>query len=661
MNGLNLKNIVAHLRLRFSGYFTLLILLTIALGLLRVYFFFKYSDAYTGIEAASVLKAFVQGARFDLSTVSIMSAPFFLALFFPGIALSRFLRRGILAALLAWYIVLLVYNFIDIQYYTYAQRHLTFELGNTWKDTDVIVKIGLSRYVPEFIGLIVFLVAFSAAFVWSLKGRRRSPLTCRGSYIACVGIDAVVFILVVVLTVVFARGGVQMKPMSIKNAFANDRIELGALALNGIYSTFNTLYNTNDDKNIEVLNAIKFENKADVAGFIVDRTKETSRPEYPLFRKYNYPENGGRKLNVVIFLMESWSAKFMGSLGGKVEAAPFFSSLSKEGMLLNNCFANAQRSYEGLTATLGSMPSWKGMSLDQGGLLYQTRLEPAVSALKRNGYDTIFIHGARPGSLGFDSLAKRFGFQRHLSREDFGNLDGIDDGVWGIYDEYAFLRANEEFDKMEKPFFGVVYSLTSHTPYKVPSKEFEHFGPDVDHRDFLNSMRYSDYALGKFFEKARKSKYFKDTLFVIVADHTEGVSTGDNIFNNYHIPCLFYGAGVAPSVYEGVASQLDILPTVLDILNVDAPFTSWGKSILSNGERRALLPRGDMFVWVNGKYMLLTDLQNPLGLYDYKSDPAQNKLKEVSEKEYKPLKEEFQQYMKFSYDLILSNSVRPPQ
>lgn len=661
MNVLNLKNILAHLRLRLSGYFTLLILLAAALGLSRVYFFIKYSDVYSGIEAASILKAFLQGARFDLSTVSIMSAPFFLALFFPGVALSRFLRRGILAALLVWYAVLLVYNFIDIQYYTYAQRHLTFELGNTWKDTDVILKIGLTRYIPEFIGLIVFLVVFSGAFVRAHRGRRSSPLACRGAYLACVGLDAFVFVLVVVLTVIFARGGVQMKPMSIKNAFANDRIELGALALNGIYSTFNTLYNTKDDGNIEVLNAIKFENKADVAGFMVDRSKETTRPEYPLFRHFNYPGNGGKKLNVVIFVMESWSAKFIGSLGGRTEAAPFFSQLSKEGMLLSNCFANAQRSYEGLTATLGSMPSWKGMSLDQGGLLYQTRLEPAVSALKRNGYGTIFIHGARPGSLGFDSLAKRFGFERHLSREDFGDFEGIDDGVWGVFDEYSFLRANDEFEKMKKPFFGVVYSLTSHTPYKVPSKEFEYFGKDVGHRDFLNSMRYSDYALGRFFEKARQSNYFKDTLFVIVADHTEGVSTGDSVYNSYHIPCLFYGAGIKPSVYEGVASQLDILPTVLDMLGVDTPFTSWGKSILSNGERRALLPRGDMFVWVNGRYMLMTDLQNPMGLYDYKADPAQNRLKEVPEKEYKPLKEEFQQYMKFSYDLILSNSVRPPQ
>ncbi len=660
MNGFNLKNILGHFRHRLSGYFTLLLLLTAALGLLRVYFFLKYSGAYAGIDASSILKAFAQGARFDLSTVSIMSAPFFLVLFFPGVALSRFLRRGILAGLLIWYIVLLVYNFIDIQYFTYAQRHLTFELGNTWKDTDVILKIGLARYVPEFIGLIVFIALFSAVFVRSLRRRTGSPLEKKGSYIACVGLDAFAYLLIIALTVVFARGGVQMKPMSIKNAFASDRIELGALALNGIYSTFNTLYNTGEDKNLERLKSMKFENVADVAGFIVDREKESSVPEYPLFRKYNYPD-GGKKMNVVIFVMESWSAKFTGALNGGLDAAPVFSALSKDGMLLNNCFANAQRSYEGLTATLGSMPSWKGMSLDQGGLLYQTRLEPAVSALKRNGYDTIFIHGARPGSLGFDSLARRFGFERHLSREDFGSLEGIDDGVWGVYDEYAFLRAHEEFDKMKGPFFGVVYSLTSHTPYKVPSKDFEYFGKDVEHRDFLNSMRYSDYALGKFFEKARQSKYFKDTLFVIVADHTEGVSTGDSIYNNYHIPCLFYGAGVKPSVYEGVASQVDILPTVLDMLNVNAPFTSWGKSILSDGERRALLPRGDMFVWVDGRYMLMTDLQNPLGLYDYRAEPAQNRLKGMPEKEYRPVMEEFQQYMKFSYDLILSNSVRPQQ
>jgi len=651
------RDSLTHARLKFKGFFVPLILFAAALSAGRLYFFIKYHDTYSGIDASSIAWAFVQGMRFDLSTAALMSAPVFLVLFFPGISLSRLLRRALLATLLAWYAALLAYNFIDIQYYSFAQRHLTFELSNTWRDTGVIVKIGLARYVPEFIALVLFIVLFGSVYIYLAREKKRSPLAAPGGYLASIAVDAGVFLAIAALTVVLARGGVQMKPLSIKNAFSSDRIEVGTLALNGIYSTFNTLYNNNEDKNLEILRRTSFEKEADVQGFIVDRSKEGAAEGYPLFRKFNYPDGERKNMNVVIFVMESWSAKFIGSLGGKVEAAPFFSSLSKDGMLLNNCFANAQRSYEGLSATLGSLPSWKKMSLDQGGLLYQTRLEPAVSSLKRYGYETIFVHGARPGSLGFDSLVKRFGFQRHISRDDFD--DSGDDGTWGIYDEYTFQKADEEFSKTREPFFAAIFSLSSHTPYKLPSKEFEHFGSEVQYSAFLNSMRYSDHALRKFFEKARRSDYFKNTIFVIVGDHTEGHSTRESVYEGYRVPCLFYGPGVKPSVDQAVASQVDILPTVFDMLKVPAPFTSWGKSVLAEGERRALLPRGDMFVWVNGRYMLVTDMNAPMGLYDYKADPARDILKDGAES--KALMEEFQQYLKFSYDLILSNKVRPPQ
>ena len=266
--------------------------------------------------------------------------------------------------------------------------------------------------------------------------------------------------------------------------------------------------------------------------------------------------------------------------------------------------------------------------------------------------------------MGFDGLVKRIGFERHLSREDFEIRDGVDDGVWGIYDEHAFLRAHQELEKIKRPFFATIYSLSSHTPYNIPSKEYERFGPSIPYRDFLNSVVYSDASLKKFFQAARESSYFKETLFVVVADHTEGPSTGGNLYEAYRIPCLLYGpAFVPPGRVEEVVSQLDIVPTVIDLLRISAPYTSWGKSIFAKEERMAILPRGDFFVVVKAPYLFLTDIGSPMGLYNFKTDPAKDLLNpgdkeaaRVSEE----LGEELRGYLRFSYEMIMNNKVRPP-
>ena len=339
-----------------------------------------------------------------------------------------------------------------------------------------------------------------------------------------------------------------------------------------------------------------------------------------------------------------------------------FDELSKDGLLLTEFFANGQRSMEGMAAILGSIPVWKGMILGQGGLLMQTRMEPLASALRKSGYETLFCHGAPAGSMGFDSLVKRLGFSRHISMEDFDVNEKTYDSVWGIYDEEVFLRAHETFDKTDGSFFAVIYSLTSHSPYSIPSEKFRKFDKSQPYADFLNSMIYSDYALGRFFEEAEKSGYFKNTIFMVTGDHAEGRSTSDNLYEGYRVPLLIYAPGIVKAGTKGRASsQLDMAPTVLDMLKSNAPFTSWGKSIFDENENPILLSRGDMMVWVDDGRMLLTDLEKPFGLYDYRTDPDKNLLKtggdakEVSQKMLKRL----QNYLSFSYQLITENRIRP--
>lgn len=649
------------MKTRVKTFIFLMALFAAALSVGRLYFLAKYSDIYSGSGPGAIALSLLNGLRFDLATAAMASAPVYLLLFFPGIARLKKAASLLLYILLFIYLGLIIYDFIDIQYYSFAQRHLTFEVGNAWQDTDALVMIGLNRYILEVVALFAFMAVFTFLFLRAAKGIRGKEAGQKRWFVWLVK-DAVFFLAAVTLLVVSIRGGVQMKPLGVKNAFLDDRVELGVLSLNGIYTTVNTFWDSNGGQAVaNTLAAVKDDGGKDNPLRLKDeKTEAEAAPGFPLYKRFK-KDGSEKKMNVVIFIMESWTAKYVGALGGTIDAAPEFTKLSSKGLLLTNCYANAQRSFEGVSAILASLPSWSGASLGKGGLLYQTRLEPLGSVLKKKGYETIFVHGAKPGSMGLDGLANKTGLDRHITREDFADLANVDDGVWGIYDEHAFLRAHEEFEKSEKPFFGVVYSLTSHTPYKVPSKEFEHFKEDAGPHDFLNSMRYSDWALGKFFEKALKSKYAKDTLFVILADHTEGNSTQDSLRDSYRIPCMFFAPGVvSPGRFDGVASQVDMTPTVIDILGLKEPYTSWGRSVLKGGSGRALLPRGDMVVWVDRSNMFLTDLASLNALYAIDSpEEKQQKADGASEPAMAEKKGELLKYLKLSQELIKENRVMP--
>jgi phosphoglycerol transferase MdoB-like AlkP superfamily enzyme len=668
----NAKHRLQYLK-RFLPVLSLAALFVVALTSARIYFLLKYREAFSAAASADIAASFLRGLRFDLSTAAIVTGPFLLVSLFPGARFGGRALRAILWAVFAWQAALLVYLFIDIQYFAFAQRHLTFEIRNAWTETGVILGIGFERYRFETMGLFLFIAAYAAVFI-KVVGLADHPPPRPGNWaerhsIAGFARDLAAFVLAIGLSVLLIRGGFQMKPLGVRDAFSGDHVELGVLSLNGIYTTISSLAHDGADAKsmMNALRRIRPTGGADdmEAAAMIVPSGEQVLAAYPLYRKYGYGPEDRRPLNVVVFVMESWSAKYIGALGGSPSATPFFDSLAPQGLLLANCFANAQRSIEGLTATLGSIPASLGALGGHGeGLLYQTRFSPIGTVLDRHGYETLFIHGARRGSMGFERLVKKFGIRRHISREDFDiSRKGIDDGRWGIFDEHAFLRANDEFRAMRKPFFAVVYSLSSHTPYPIPSKEFEHFKADLPYRDYLNSLRYSDYALSRFFEAARKEKYFDDTVFVLVGDHTEGAATGASLYDSYRIPGFVYGRDIiTPGRFDELTSQADVVPTILDILRVSDPFTSWGRSVFAAGPRSALLPRGDIFVYVKGRDMLLSSIEREIGLYDYAVNPGANILSSGgsgANDTADALNGKLAAYLLFSYDLMLQNRIAP--
>lgn len=283
-----------------------------------------------------------------------------------------------------------------------------------------------------------------------------------------------------------------------------------------------------------------------------------------------------RPKNLVIILQESMGAEFVGALGG-IGVTPNIDTLSTEGMWFEKLYATGTRSVRGIEAVMTGFPPTPARSVVKLNKS-QSRFFTIATALKEYGYDTSFIYG---GESHFDNMRRFFignGIDRIIDENDYDNP--IFTGSWGVSDEDLMFRAHKEFEAMgDKPFFSLVFSSSNHTPFEFPDDRIALY--DDEKQTVNNAVKYADYAIGEFFKLAKQSNYWKDTLFLIVADHNSRVYGNTLIpIHRFHIPGLILGDGIEPSVYSKIASQIDLAPTLLSLMGIDTVLPMPGRDLI---------------------------------------------------------------------------------
>lgn len=583
-------------------------LIFLIFSLFRILFFLYHYDIYKNIEYTEIIKSFIVGLRFDLSATMMISAFFLLLLNLPGkFKFSKYYLNTILVLYFIFTTLAILFTTGDIFYYNFAKRRISYEIFNLFQSIPELLKIILHEYVLQLIIVTFFILLL--AYLW-FKLSNKTPQNKNNNLIN----NWLYFVLTIIVTLISIRGGLQLKPLRESYAFRNDNIALGHLSLNPVFTIIRTLNrgNLKDYNFLEMGNSIKIVRK-----LLQDEDEIFLNDEYPLMRMQSFRECDQIRKNVVILIMESWPGNILQLYNSNI--TPNFYDLVKRGIYFSNFFATGQRTIQGMQAIVGSIPN---VAYDDilGSPIEQHKLRPLGVILKEFGYKTIFIHGARSGSMGFEAFAKLSGFDTYISKKDFDLKNVQDDGTWGIFDHYVFERANQEFENIQKPFLGVVMSLSSHAPYTLPSKEFEYFDSTVTNYKLLNSFRYSDWSIGKFFSEAQKLEYYKNTIFIITSDHAEG-TTEKNFFELFHIPCLIFAPNyLEPQLNNNIHSQVDIVPTIIDLLKLPTIHSSFGKSMLNRGDGFALLSTGNMFGWIRGKWFLISDFEKDIGLYDIEQD-----------------------------------------
>lgn len=596
-----------------SAVFTLLLLALYFV--LRAGFYLCNFSFYESEPAFEILLSFVYGIRYDLSALIMSNLPVIFLMNIP-FDLRKFRSYRVIIFIL--FVIInssaIAVNIADYAYYPAAQRRLLYEPYTMLPDI-LRMAPGLAlEYIWLFSALVItgVLLAYISKKLYNWFTARINP-----GFTYLSGIIS--FLLCTVLCIIAIRGGTQMKPFRIANAFKSSSVSLGYLTLN---TTFTVMHSYFQDK-LPVLTLMNDSEADELLKEILNSKDETYIDhEYPFMRKKT-PHAEMRKMNVVIFIMESWSANQVGCISGSTSRTPFFDSLASSGVLFTNFFSNGQRSIEGIPSILASLPAIYNVSII--GTVEETyRFRGIGSILHENGYTTSFHHGGITGTMGFDAFSSIAGFSNYYGKESFPNLkDEQTDGVWGICDEPFFLETEKVLSATKEPFCAAVFSLSSHDPFKIPENRLRLFEAYKDEPDFERSIRYSDFSLREFFASAAKEPWFANTLFVITCDHTM-YTIRNNFVNTFHSPLLFYAPGLLnPQKISSPASQTDILPTILDILNVSAVHSSMGSSLLdTSNSKYVFLKFTPYYAVISDEYVLMSDLENQPKLFKYKSDPS---------------------------------------
>lgn len=304
-----------------------------------------------------------------------------------------------------------------------------------------------------------------------------------------------------------------------------------------------------------------------------------------------------RPLNLVIILQESLGAQFVGALGGK-PVTQFIDTLADEGWWFDRMYATGTRSVRGIEAVVsGFLPTPARSTVKLG--LSQHGFFTLAEYLGARGYRTQFIYG---GESHFDNMKRFFtgnGFDEIVDQNDFE--DPIFSGSWGVCDEDILQKAHETLLNVgDEPIFSLVFSVSNHSPWEYPPGGFRPYDDEPATRN--NAVRYADYALGSFFQKARRSPYWDNTVFVVVADHDSRVYGASLVpIEHFHIPGVILGPGVPIRRDTRVVSQVDLGPTLLSLLGVSGdhpmvghdltalPMDDPGRAIMQYGSNQAYL------------------------------------------------------------------------
>lgn len=427
------------------------------------------------------------------------------------------------------------------------------------------------------------------------------------------------FVPILIVLFVGIRSSFGHRPANISDAIFSENRIINEITKNSIYSIVYAIYST---KKHNIKDIAKRYGKIEIEE-AVKRVQErlaidNSDSKYFLnrFEKSHF----SKKKNLVIFIQESLGYQFVEAVGGEKGITPHFNKLSKEGILFNQFYSNGTRSVRGIAGLVAG-----NFSVPGKGVIKRNKSQKdyftIAKILKPLGYHTSFIYG---GESRFDNMKGWFlgnGFDEIIDEPKFINPEYV--GAWGVSDGDVVKRAIEEYQKHyqnNQHFASVIFSTSNHSPFDFPQDKIS-LVEGVPVKSVKNAIKYADFAIGEFIKNVRKEAFYKDTIFVIAADHNVRVY-GDDIIpiDMFQIPALILGSDIEPKIHTKLTSQPDLLATALDLIGFEGNYPIMGQSIFKDTKKNFnLMQFNDRYALRVGDKVAIAVPNKKIETYIYKN------------------------------------------
>lgn len=606
----------------------------------RGLFYFFNKGYFPGITTEGAFKLFMGGLRFDTVAVLYTNILYVLLMCLP---FTFKYRKGYQKWLNYLYIftnaVALMANCMDFIYYHFTIKRTTWTvLAEFSHENNLHWVIGgfIIRYWYVFVIWILMILSLVIVSKRITVGAR--PVYAAWQFFL---VHAVLMALTVYLFIGGVRGGFlhSTRPITLSNAgeYVQKPKEM-FIALNTPFCIYKTI-------GVADYERVKY----------YSDNSELSKNFDPI----HLPDSSAvpfKRMNVVILIWESLGKELVGGYnreldGGKYTGyTPFVDSMMNESKVFWYSFANGVKSIEAIPSVMTSIPGIREPFITTK---YTDNTLPSFPGmLGEKGYHTSFFHGAPNGSMGFQAFTNLIGVKNYYGKTEYGN-DKDYDGIWGIWDEKFLQYWANKMNTFPQPFMSTLFTVSSHDPFQVP-EDFKNKFPKGP-LPVCEPMGYTDYALKRFFEKAKTMPWYKNTIFVITADHATFAYHPEyqTSVGGFSIPILFFCP--SDSTMKGVdrnklVQQIDIMPSVLGYLHYDKPYFSFGKNVFKSGSANYAINYDGVYQWYNGPYVLQFDGAKSVGLYNYQKDrllknDLNGKLADVQQPMEAQVKAFIQQYV----------------
>ena len=584
----------------------------------RVAFFAENWSTFAPYMSWSLLWSMVRGALvFDTSALLYVNSLYLVLMLLPLHLKERAgFHKGLRWLFVASNAIGLAMNLMDAVYFQYTGRRSTVTVFTEFAAEGNITSIILTEFLRHWYLVLAFIAL--VFILWRCYTRPRLEVYRFGShyYIS----QAIALLVMIPLAIVGIRGSVTAgtRPITISNAnqFVNRPVE-SSVVLNTPFSMIRSIGKK---------------------AFVTPDYMPAGQMEAIYSPVHGHPvtdELSHKGKNVVILIVESMGKEYIGALNRDLDGGqyrgymPFVDSLVEKSLTFKYSFANGRISMDAMPSILSGLPMMvESIFLTPASL---NDVDGISSILGREGYGTAFFHGGHNISMGFSAYAHSIGYKDYYGLDEYcqspkyGGMDDFD-GKWAIWDEPFLQFTLDNIGQMSQPFLATVFTASSHHPYNVP-EQYRDSLKDEGGRPIHKCVRYTDLALRRFFERASHEPWYQNTVFVLVADHTN--QNSHDVYKTdlglYSIPIIFFtpDGSIKPAMRDDViAQQTDITPTLLHLLGYERPYLAFGNDLLGvdPGQTWAFNYNAGIYQLIKGDLMLQFDGEKTTALYRYKTD-----------------------------------------